>query len=57
MTLTERPNETPPVPEGLDWDLWLGPAPQRPFHPAYAPLLFHYWWDFGSGTLGVGNSV
>jgi predicted dehydrogenase len=50
--MTERPTETPPVPEGLDWDLWLGPAPERPFHPAYAPLVFHYWWDFGSGTLG-----
>lgn len=48
----ERPAETPPVPEGLSWDLWLGPAPERPFHPAYAPLTFHYWWDFGSGTLG-----
>jgi predicted dehydrogenase len=52
MRLTERPKETPPVPEGLNWDLWLGPAPQRPFHPAYAPLVWHYWWDFGSGTLG-----
>jgi predicted dehydrogenase len=36
MRLTERPKETPPVPEGLNWDLWLGPAPERPFHPAYA---------------------
>lgn len=52
MTLTARPTETPPVPDGLNWDLWLGPAPKRPFHPAYAPLFFHYWWDFGSGTLG-----
>jgi hypothetical protein len=52
MRLTERPKETPPVPEGLNWDLWLGPAPDRPFHPAYAPLIWHYWWDFGSGTLG-----
>ncbi|MHB8899031.1 MAG: Gfo/Idh/MocA family protein [Thermoguttaceae bacterium] len=50
--LADRPNETPPVPAGLDWDLWLGPAPERPFHPCYAPLMFHYWWDFGSGTLG-----
>lgn len=50
--LTERPTETPPTPGGLNWDLWLGPAKQRPYHPAYAPLLFHYWWDFGSGTLG-----
>jgi predicted dehydrogenase len=51
-TFTERPQETPPVPKGLNWDLWLGPAPERPFHPAYAPLMFHYWWDFGSGTIG-----
>ena len=48
----ERPKETPPVPEGLNWDLWLGPAPERPFHPAYAPLMWHYWWDFGGGKLG-----
>ena len=47
-----RPAETPPVPDGLSWDLWLGPAKARPYHPAYAPLTFHYWWDFGSGTLG-----
>ena len=49
---TERPTETVPVPDGLSWDLWLGPAKARPYHPAYAPLMFHYWWDFGSGTLG-----
>ena len=49
---TERPRETPPVPEGLSWDLWLGPAPERPYHPAYAPLIWHYWWDFGNGKLG-----
>jgi predicted dehydrogenase len=48
----ERATETPPLPDGLDWDLWLGPAPVRPFHPNYAPLMFHYWWDFGSGSLG-----
>ncbi len=48
----ERPTETPPVPKGLDWDLWLGPAKERPYHQCYAPLTFHYWWDFGSGTLG-----
>jgi predicted dehydrogenase len=47
-----RPTETPPVPDGLHWDLWLGPAEARPFHPVYAPQAFHYWWDFGSGTLG-----
>jgi len=52
MQLTERPRETPPLPKGLNWDLWLGPARERPFHPAYTPVWFHYWWDFGSGKLG-----
>ena len=47
-----RPPETPPVPEGLDWDLWLGPAPQRPYHPAYYPWTWRNWWDFGTGLLG-----
>ena len=46
------PPETPPVPEGLDWDLWLGPAPQRPYHPAYHPWTWRNWWDFGTGLLG-----
>jgi predicted dehydrogenase len=48
----ERPKETPPVPSGLDWDLWLGPAPERPYNPAYAPFRWRGWWDFGSGGLG-----
>jgi predicted dehydrogenase len=47
-----RPKETPPVPEGLDWDLWLGPAPWRPYHPAYLPRKWRNWWDFGSSSLG-----
>jgi len=49
---TDRPKETPPVPEGLDWDLWLGPAPYRPYHPCYLPGTWRRWWDFGSGALG-----
>ena len=48
----ERPKDTPPVPATLDWDLWLGPAPLRPYHPAYAPFRWRGWWDFGSGGLG-----
>ena len=47
-----RPTETPPVPESLDWDLWLGPAPQRPYHSTYLPGNWRRWWDFGTGTLG-----
>lgn len=48
----ERPTETPPVPSHLNWDLWLGPAPWRPYHPAYVPFKWRGWWDFGSGGLG-----
>src|SRR6185503_17631425 len=47
-----RPAETPPVPETTEWDLWLGPAPARPYHPAYAPFKWRGWWDFGTGALG-----
>ena len=48
----DRPKETPPVPATLDWDLWLGPAPIRPYHPCYLPRQWHFWWDFGGGVLG-----
>jgi len=48
----ERPEDTPPVPENLDWDLWLGPAPYRPYHPSYVPFKWRGWWDFGTGALG-----
>ena len=50
--LVDRPGDTPPVPAGLDWDLWTGPAPMRPYYPCYHPHDWHYWWDFGNGTLG-----
>ncbi|MGI6454740.1 MAG: Gfo/Idh/MocA family protein [bacterium] len=46
------PNETPPVPDTLDWDLWLGPAKYRPYHPAYVPGKWRSWKAFGTGVLG-----
>jgi predicted dehydrogenase len=46
-----RPKETPPVPAGLHWDLWLGGARERPYHPCYLPAEWRRWWDFGGGTL------
>lgn len=47
-----RPTEEHPVPEDLDWDLWLGPAPARPFNDVYVPgPKWYRWWDFGSGTM------
>ena len=47
-----RPSGSPAVPSTLDWDLWLGPAPQRPYHPSYLPFRWRGWWDFGTGVLG-----
>jgi len=47
-----RPKDRPPVPATLHWDLWLGPVPSRPYHPAYVPRSWRNWWAFGSGTLG-----
>ena len=41
-----------PVPEGLDWDLWLGPAPYRDYHPGLHPFSWRGYWDFGTGALG-----
>lgn len=51
-TPSERPKDTPPVPHGLDWDLWLGPRPKRPYHPVYHPAYWRAWWDFGNSTIG-----
>ena len=45
--------EKPPVPEGLDWNLWLGPAPYRDYHPDYHPLSWRAWMDFGTGSMGA----
>jgi len=48
----ERPKDTPPCPPHIDWNLWLGPAPERPYHPGYHPVAWRGWWDFGTGALG-----
>ncbi|MHC4405999.1 MAG: Gfo/Idh/MocA family protein [Planctomycetota bacterium] len=48
----QRPTEQPPVPDHIHWDLWLGPAPYRPYHECYLPAQWRRWWDFGNGTLG-----
>jgi predicted dehydrogenase len=45
------PTDTPPTPEGLDWDLWLGPAKERPYHPLYHPFQWRRWWSFGGGAM------
>lgn len=50
--MMSRPAEAPPVPDTLDWDLWLGPAKERPYHPIYCPLTWRGWYDFGTGALG-----
>jgi predicted dehydrogenase len=52
VSVQNRPPETDPVPAGLDWNLWLGPAPERPFNKVYFPgPKWYRWWDFGSGTM------
>jgi len=47
-----RPQDTPPLPDKLNWDAWIGPAPERPYHPAYHPGVWRCWWDFGNGMMG-----
>jgi predicted dehydrogenase len=48
----ERPLDEPEIPPTLEWDLFLGPAPLRPYNPAYHPWNWRAWWDFGTGALG-----
>ena len=45
------PADQPPVPQGFDWDLWLGPAVDRPYHPNYTHNVFRGWYDFGGGSI------
>lgn len=48
----ERPAESMPVPDTLSWDLFIGPAPMRPYHEIYTPWNWRGWWDFGTGAFG-----
>lgn len=48
----DAPKEIPSVPSTLDWNVWLGPAPFRPYHPAYHPFSWRGFWDFGTGAMG-----
>lgn len=47
----EIPRDTPPLPAGFDWDLWLGPEAHRPYHPHYTNMVFRGWYDFGGGAM------
>jgi len=47
-----KPSDTPPCPKTLDWDLFIGPAEMRPYHPSYTPWNWRGWYDFGTGALG-----
>ncbi len=48
----DRPEGSLPIPSTLDWDLWLGVAPERPYNEGYHPFDWRGWWDFGTGALG-----
>lgn len=45
------PVDTPAIPQGMDWDLWLGPEAERPYHPNYTNMVFRGWYDFGGGSM------
>jgi hypothetical protein len=46
------PTKADPIPDGFNWDMWLGPAPARPFNHAYLPFVWRAWYDFGCGAFG-----
>lgn len=48
---TSNPTDTPPIPKDFNWDLWLGPVPDRPYHPNYTHCVFRGWYDFGGGSI------
>ncbi len=48
---TSNPSDSPPVPDDFDWQLWLGPVPDRAYHPNYTNAVFRGWYDFGGGSI------
>jgi predicted dehydrogenase len=50
--LQGKPADAPPLPSGINWDLWIGPREMRPYHSAYAPVAWRDFWTFGCGALG-----
>ena len=48
----QQPTGSPAIPGSLKWDLWLGPAAERAYNPAYVPFKWRGWWDFGCGAIG-----
>ncbi len=50
--MPKMPTDKPPVPDSLDYDLWVGPAKYRPYHPSFCPYGWRFWWDFGTGETG-----
>lgn len=46
-----NPTDKPPIPKDFNWDLWLGPVPDRPYHPNYTHAVFRGWYDFGAGSI------
>jgi len=50
--MPKLPEDTPAVPANLDYELWLGPAPERPYHPSFCPYGWRFWWDYGTGETG-----
>ena len=50
--MVNPPEDTPPVPEGCNWDLWLGPRPSHPYHPTLTPVRWRDYWSFGLGSIG-----
>ncbi len=50
--VADRPEKKEAIPDTLDWDLWMGPAPYRDYSSAYVPFDWRGWWDFGTGALG-----